>query len=257
MFRQSARRRGGSPVVPARHEGNGPQQRVEERGLPLHELAPGLIDGDPLDPVDLRELPDRPRAPRPFDREGVARRMGDIEVALERPDADPLAAGLAALPEEGGLPLRSRQADLLFELPVGRVERILAGDVLTLGDGPGGIVFPRPERATRVGDQDFDRAPGENPVQQQACTGRAHGSRPSFHRGLPRVAHTSTRSPGCREPQDPADHTRRPCGKRDCRSAATLARLTHRSGCPSRSHLGDTGVGRSVRSHVFNLNTAR
>ena len=53
-------RRGGSPVVPARREGNATQQRIEKRRLPLHELAPGLIDGDPLDPVDLRKLPDRP-----------------------------------------------------------------------------------------------------------------------------------------------------------------------------------------------------
>ena len=54
--------------------------------------------------------------------------------------------------------LGSLETDLLFELPVGGVKRILAGEVLTLRDGPGGIVFSRPERPARVGDQDLDRA---------------------------------------------------------------------------------------------------
>ena len=177
----------------------------------------------------------------------------DVEVSLQRPHTDPLAARLSALPEEDRPAAGSRKPDLLLEFSVGGVERVFVGPVFALRDGPGGLVLARPERPTRVRDQDLDGVPGGDPVQQKACTGRAHGLRPSFHPATekPRAAGSPS---GC----SPSKHgrTRTPARGRDPPTRTAVARLSSRSGGPGRSHLGGTGFGRNIRPHVFQLHSA-
>ena len=66
------------------------------------QFPPGRVEVEPAGAVDLGELGGPTGARRPFHLERVARGRGDVEVALERPCPDQLAAGLAQLAEVHG-----------------------------------------------------------------------------------------------------------------------------------------------------------
>ena len=135
---------------------DGVQQPVQERDLALQELGPGQADPGPLDAVDLGELLPFPRTARPFELERVARACATSRSPSRAHTVDPLPAGLAQLSEADGGTGRHVESRLLPELPVGRGQGIVARVVLPLGDGPGSLVLPRPERTAGVRDQDLD-----------------------------------------------------------------------------------------------------
>ncbi len=95
-----------------------------------------------------------------------------IEVALDRPRVNELAAGLTNRSECDEL-AGHRRAELLFELPPRCGERIFVGVDLTLRNRPGALVLLRPQRAARVHEQDLD-ASRCAPKQQQSCTLPGH-----------------------------------------------------------------------------------
>ncbi len=72
--------------------------------LALGRLLQRLVDGKPRRPVDLRELGRSPRTRRPFERECVAPERGHVEIALERPGSDRLAARLLVRAEVENAP---------------------------------------------------------------------------------------------------------------------------------------------------------
>ena len=85
----------------------------------LVQLRPGLVDRPPGRLVHFGELLDLAGAGRPFELEGVADHVGRVEVRLQRPCADLLAARLAVLAEEEPRPGWRWRSQLLLELPQG------------------------------------------------------------------------------------------------------------------------------------------
>src|SRR5262249_6185565 len=82
------------------------REQVDQGDLALDELAASGVEIEPARAIDLRKPPSVPGPGRPLHLEGVAGDAGDVDVALERPCADALAARPGAL--GGGAPRRPR-----------------------------------------------------------------------------------------------------------------------------------------------------
>src|SRR5262249_9396097 len=143
----------------------------------------GLFRPEPCGAIDLGELLHAARPRRPFQREGIAFQLGRVEIALRGPDVDRLGP---RLPEaaEGEEPALEPEPNLLLELPLGRLERILALTALALGDAPSTLVLPGPERPAGVDEKHLGA--GAFPTKQQdACAAFAHHGCPLRCDGLP------------------------------------------------------------------------
>src|SRR5262249_19526892 len=141
-------------------------QLIEKRALTLQKLRPRRINGEPVHPVDLGILPDVPRSLGPLQREGVADRAVEVEVAAHRVSGDDLSARLPQRREVDAGAVGGWLAQFLLEFaPRGR-PGILALGVLALRDRPRPVVFFRPEWPARMPYQDFDVRFG-NPIQEE------------------------------------------------------------------------------------------
>src|SRR5215467_11618289 len=143
-------------------------QLLEQGYLTSEDLPPRLVEGEPGRPIDLGEILEAPRAARPLEREGVAADGRGVTVTLEGPGRHHLAARLLHRREgdEGPARLDPR---LLPELARGRDERLLAGVVLSLGNGPGAEVLVLPERAARMDEQHFQLAAAPTEHEQTSA----------------------------------------------------------------------------------------
>ena len=234
------------------------QQHVEKRGLALHQLAPRH---DRRTTHSTRSTSGNSRI-RPDPRGHSSSKVLLDECVTsrspsQRPDADPLPARLAELPEEDGPPAGGGEPDLLFEL---RGRRRRAG--------------PRPTWYSPLGTDQAASSlraqngpPGWAIRTSTAPPGRIRYSRrpalvaPMGRVILPPGAGTGGRlgilHPSIAGRSGPSAVSARSSGDGVTTGAVAVARLSSRSGGPSRSHLGGTGVGRSIRPHVFELHTAR
>src|SRR5271166_4153453 len=156
-------------------------QSIQKWTLPLEELGPGLRHREPADPVDLGEGLNPPGTFGPFEFEGIAARISEVEIASHSKRRDNLAAGLLQRWELDPRSDRRRQSDLLFELALRGCPRVFAVGVLPLGNRPDAVVLASPNRPTWVPDQDLDRSglPREpdvvaNPIEQQPCAQLGH-----------------------------------------------------------------------------------
>src|SRR4051812_42131035 len=150
-------------------------QPVQQWRLRRQDALARGVEREPRRPVDLRELPHRPGPRRPLDREAVRVHGVGVQVSLERPRGDDLAATLPDLPELHELARRRRRPELLTELAQRTRARILPVVVLTLGDRPGADIALGPERSARVDEQDLASAVAP-PVQENP------GAPPRRHR---------------------------------------------------------------------------
>lgn len=179
--------------------GQGHRQPVEEGGLGLDELAPGLGRGEPGGPVDLGKGPGQTRAGRPLHLEGVAPGGGDVEITGQRPGPDDLAALLGDLTQVDAVPARRRGTELLGELPLGRGLGVVVPVHLALRDRPDAVILPTPQGSAGVGQEDLEDEVGVEPVEQEA--GAQFGHLPQLHlRGAPPVRRdrVASRAPGGR-----------------------------------------------------------
>src|SRR5215211_303336 len=143
-------------------------QQVEERDLPLDELAASGLEVEPFGSVHLGKLLHPPRTRRPLELEGVAVDIGDVEVALDGPRGNELPVRLAHLAEEHPALLRWLRSELLEELPPRDSLGILALLVLALRDRPRAVVLARPERSAHVRAEHLEPAVRRQPVHQHA-----------------------------------------------------------------------------------------
>ena len=90
-----------------------------------------------------------------------------VEVALERPRLDELAALLLDLPELDRVAVGRRVTGLLLEFATRHRPGRLAVVELALGHGPDARVALRPERSAGMGEQHLDVAVGSAAVQQE------------------------------------------------------------------------------------------
>ena len=98
--------------------------------------------------------------PEPFGHssaKGVAHDVFGLKGRFGGEDGDDLAGGLPEVAERVVLGGRCRSADLLRELTMRGRQRVLAGGVFALGDGPGVRLLAGPERSAHVGDPDLER----------------------------------------------------------------------------------------------------
>src|SRR6185437_14023489 len=101
---------------------------------------------------------------------------------------------LTLLAERNGVAGGRVQADLLAELAPRGGEGVVGRLVLALGDRPRAGVLPRPERATRVREEDLDRPVVRHPVQQKPGAPRDHASKYGSRRS-PGLVRTAVRRP--------------------------------------------------------------
>src|SRR6185437_12385413 len=110
--------------------------------------------------------------------ERVAVQLRRVEVGLDGPRRDALAARLANLPELQQLSRTRRHAGLLLELAPRRRERVLPLVVFALHDRPRRVLAARPERAAHVTDQHLQATVSEAEREQP-------GARSGYHdRGM-------------------------------------------------------------------------
>src|SRR5436190_20927514 len=88
--RESSERAGGSLVGRLPTGSDGRLQPVDERSLRVLDPAARLVEVEPLDAVDLRELGPSARPRRPLHLERVAHGPRRVEVPLDRPGPDDL-----------------------------------------------------------------------------------------------------------------------------------------------------------------------
>jgi len=86
---------------------------------------------------------------------------------------DSLPARLHELAKLDDVAGRRWAPKLLFEFAARDGERILALVIFALGNGPGAIVLPRPERTTRMDQQKTELEPA-SAKQQDACAALPH-----------------------------------------------------------------------------------
>src|SRR5258706_3079724 len=135
---------------------------VDEGDLGRLHAAARLVRVEPCDPIDLREALPAPASRRPFHLELVGDRGGRVEVALDRPAVDDLAALLDDRVEWDrrravGLGRGCGMADLLGELAPGDGEEVEIGLVqLALRDRPMAFVPLGQERPTRMTEKDLE-----------------------------------------------------------------------------------------------------
>src|SRR4029079_7983604 len=131
-------------------------EAIDQRDLGRLDAALRLVDVEPLDPVDLRKRLEPPGARRPDHLERVAVRRRRVEVALEGPGVDGLAALLDDAAQLDRVAVRWAVAGLLLELAPGDGDELLVTVGLALGDRPVAGRAVREERPARVGEQDLE-----------------------------------------------------------------------------------------------------
>src|SRR5690606_4661225 len=97
------------------------RQAVEKRRLRLDDHLTRPVQPEPRHPVQLRELLRPPRPRRPLHLERPRHDRLRVDVPLHGPRRHHLAAGLAHLAQRDRLPVRRGEAQLLLELPAGRL----------------------------------------------------------------------------------------------------------------------------------------
>ena len=141
------------------------RKAIQERPLSLHYPQPRLVQRKPGDPIDLRNCLNPARAAWPFQLKCAGDDGGRVEISLNRPRGNQLAARLPDLPERDQRSIGGGQAELLEELPTRGGERRLVRVIFALGDRPGARVAAGPERAAGMGEEHFER--GSPPEQQE------------------------------------------------------------------------------------------
>ena len=141
------------------------RKAVQERPLSLHYPQPRLVQRKPGDTIHLRNCLNPARAAWPFQLEGAGDDGGRVEISLNRPCGNQLAARLPDLSERDQRSIGGGQAELLEELPARGGERRLVRVIFALGDRPGARVTAGPERAAGMGEEHFER--GSPPEQQE------------------------------------------------------------------------------------------
>ena len=128
---------------------------AQQRPLIGENLDHGDRQREIGDAVDLRKSLPASRFRRPLDFERIAGERRKIEVGLERPGVDDLAAFLLDRRKREEL-ARGGQIRLLGEFSPRRGEQIGAGFGEALGDRPHPVVLLGPERPARMREQDFE-----------------------------------------------------------------------------------------------------
>ena len=106
---------------------------VDERYLSRTQLPPGFVGRKPTPAIDLRKLCLLPGPRGPLHLEEIAPQRARVNVALDAPGADDLAAGLLQR-SEGAKGSVDRRPGFFEKLAFGRLERFLGSLVFTLGD---------------------------------------------------------------------------------------------------------------------------
>ena len=150
---------------------------VQEAGLALREFLLGRVEREPRCSIDFGELLLSARARRPFHRESVAPRRFGIHITLYSPYGNDLSARLFHGAKWNKFPLNGHTR-FFGEFAPGSVERVFARWVLTFRNRPGPLVFPCPERSTRVDEKYLQSF---RPLSKQQNTGT------DFHRKFPPV----------------------------------------------------------------------
>jgi DNA-3-methyladenine glycosylase II len=135
--------------------------------------VPGLMEGEPFGPVDLGVRAPLARAGRPLHLEVVALDGGYVEISGHRPGRHPLAPSLDNLAELHPLAGRRWLAQLFGELAGGHRPGILPLFDLALGNRPGPVVAPSPQRPPGV-DQEHLGSAGSGPDAEEAGTSSRH-----------------------------------------------------------------------------------
>lgn len=147
-------------------------QAVEELELPGEDADACVREGEPRDAIDLGELADGSRPAWPLQFEGARDDRLRVEVALDGPGPDELAAGLSDLAERQGAAGGRGQPEFLAELAASRIERFLVRSVLTLRQRPRAMVSTCPERSTGVGEQDLHGVAATTQDEQSSAATR-------------------------------------------------------------------------------------
>ena len=129
-------------------------QNIEEWYLAFEDVLPGVEDGEPCSAIYFGEFNEPPGMRRPLYLAKIAGECGRIAISFEAPCLHDLASGLFDRAER----LRSSgygEAGFFLELPDGGREGRLALVIFAFGDGPRSKVFPGPEGATRMDEEDF------------------------------------------------------------------------------------------------------
>ena len=111
-------------------------QGVEQGSIGGVGTARGLFQREPLRPVDFRKAPDPSGMRRPFHLEGIGVDRIRIQVALQGPDEDELAAFQPYRGQRRGPPGWRLVSGLLAEFTQGGMERVLPLGDFALGNGP-------------------------------------------------------------------------------------------------------------------------
>jgi hypothetical protein len=137
-------------------------------------LAPQNFDSggfefEPGGAVDFRKLLEAAGFRRPFQRESVAFKSGDVELGAQGPGMDQLAAGLTDGFEGEEISL-GRGAGFFLELTEGRRERVFAIRDFPLRDRPGRLIFVGPQRAAGVDEEHFHTGCGAAKQQESGAS---------------------------------------------------------------------------------------
>src|SRR4029077_4990857 len=108
------------------------RKAVQERPLSLHYSQPRLAQRKPGDTIHLRNCLNPARAAWPFQLEGAGDDGGRVEISLNRPRGNQLAARQRDPPGRDQLSIGRGQAELLEELPTRGVERRLVRVIFAL-----------------------------------------------------------------------------------------------------------------------------
>ena len=174
-------------------------QLVQHRGLAGVDLGARLVEREPGGAVDLGKRLPTAGAWRPFHLEGIADESGRIEVGLDGPHMDDLAAGLSPRCQRHEVAGDCR-AELLGHLADGGRQRASPGAISPLGIDQAPGVLPRPQRPAGMYQEHLD--PGRRPAKQQQTRARRRHGQPC---PLPRSAARVEERPGLQLGEGPPD----------------------------------------------------
>src|SRR5262249_34315677 len=132
---------------------------------------------------------------RPLHLEAIAREARWIEIALQRPGGDNLAAFLGDVAERHKLAF-DVGTGLLREFAPGDRERILAFRIFAFGDRPGAEILLGPERPTRMHQQQLDGI-ARLAIKQDAGAALGHRRYSRLLRAIVRVPSRGTSASAC------------------------------------------------------------
>src|SRR5262249_46864962 len=126
----------------------------------------------------LRKASPPPRSWRPVHLEGIADERIKTKVGFERPGVHDFSALLLDRCKRDE---RASGVEVCFfgKFPARRGEKIGVGFGEAFGDGPGPVLFLRPERAARMGEQNLERG-GSAKCQETGANFYASAPLPKF-----------------------------------------------------------------------------